>query len=521
MKNLSIYNIFILWTCLFPGVGMSLEYLDAEWSGVGKAKRSEWASFSAGFGDPGNAPDVEGSTAGGVIVQKAIGGTLTGSGNIYNPVGPSDFELRVTQEEDIEELVLQVRSIGALDPTSVGLKVAGEEMPRVPQIQEVGNIPGDFGSTIILMFSWKLNGSGIREAVLSFKAAGSHLSLDGVRMDVLLAAPQVRVIVDTPLHDRWNYNFNAAPGLRPKASIFRAVEDGVGIFRHGTFDLVFDVSQESINIEQSGFSLKSARLHIMTTTGFTVPYDATLDAMETYLPETDSRYVADGDAGRPVELFGLKFNHDLDIESWTESSPFAPAADQPRHVVPGGFDSEGQFRDVSLALDFLNPSFVHPFAIGQIENHASGENIPFDSWMTFDVDLSRSSVAGYFNQALAQGKLGLSITSLSGGGLGNRAFPEFYTKESIEGESPWLELIFAESTSTELPYIESIQVGSENIVLTIMNAVEGGFQIRWSEDLKSWKDVLNPVVETIGAGQVRWTDSTAATHKFYQVQSKP
>ena len=52
---------------------------------------AEWKTLENGYGDPGNIPDIIGSKNGPILKQLTSGGISTGSGNIYNPTGASQF----------------------------------------------------------------------------------------------------------------------------------------------------------------------------------------------------------------------------------------------------------------------------------------------------------------------------------------------------------------------------------------------------------------------------------------------
>src|SRR5688572_15873992 len=70
-----------------------------------------WESFIDGhLGD--NPPDLPGTTSGAVVVQTLLGGTITGAGNIYNPVQASHFELRDEVDCDLQEVWVQVSTWG-------------------------------------------------------------------------------------------------------------------------------------------------------------------------------------------------------------------------------------------------------------------------------------------------------------------------------------------------------------------------------------------------------------------------
>src|SRR6188508_1558852 len=71
-----------------------------------------WESFSVGVGSPGNLGDLTGSSATANLLQKASGGMVLGSGNLYNGENPSQFEIRYGGDAQVEQVILQIRTLG-------------------------------------------------------------------------------------------------------------------------------------------------------------------------------------------------------------------------------------------------------------------------------------------------------------------------------------------------------------------------------------------------------------------------
>ena len=106
-----------------------MEFEAPSWTNSSSAKYSAWETFSIGFGEPGNTPDVAGSNGGGTIIQTTPGGLVTGSGNIYNPGGASKFTLSNGADRDYQTVLLQVKSIGSLATDTVTLTHESDGQP--------------------------------------------------------------------------------------------------------------------------------------------------------------------------------------------------------------------------------------------------------------------------------------------------------------------------------------------------------------------------------------------------------
>lgn len=505
----------------------ALEFEVPEWAGSGNAEFSAWENFSIGFGQPGNEPDIEGSQAGGVIVQGVPGGSVTGSGNIYNPVGASLFTLADTTDKSYQTVVLQAKSIGSLAADEVVLRYENEggTVELGPDAsREIGREAGGFGDTIIHLWSWDLTEKSIADIDLIFNAQGPHLSLDAVRFDTLLASgPLVDVNFDSTSLDRWNYSFNATPGKRPKASVFRSLEEEVGVTRHGTFVVGFDTeSLIPADLAASQYAIESIKIRLLTSSNFEAPYDPSYDPVSVFLPEGSDDRTEDSDLGHPVELFGAGFRNEVDMFTWKETDDYIPDGSTDRTVYPAILNGEGELEDVTLAVDFSDPTDLIPFALGKMEEGIPGDFIPEDSWMEFDIDLEQMNTLAYLQQGLAAGRLMFTVTSLASGGQGDRTFPEFHTSDSLVGEAPTLMIQYriGDPPSSEIQILDFNQVGDQ-WVLEVMADSANGLGVRWTEDFVNWIEVLDPVFEPSENGNWQWTDSeTISSSRFYQI-TKP
>ncbi len=500
----------------------AVEFEVPAWASGADAEYSGWESFSSGFGAPGNEPDVEGSDAGGLITQNTPGGSVTGSGNIYNPAGASMFILTDTAERNYQQVVLQAKSIGALNAEAVTLsyEVDGETLEMEPgESREIAREAGGFGDTILHLWSWDLSAVTVSEIQIVFAAQASHLSLDAVRLDTLLQPVAASIVhIDSPSMDRWNYFFNATPGRRPKASVFRAVEED-GVYRHGTYVFGFDTSDQiPAGHSPDSYQVEYIKIRLLTSSGFETPYDPTYDPVVSSLPEDNADYQADTDPGRPIEIFGTGFRNEFTSQNWVESAPYAPGPGSAPNVFPAVMNQAGDIVDVSLAVDYSDPKDLQPFAAGVIEDAIPGDLIPEESWMYFDFDMDASNALAYIQQGLADGRLMFTATSLASGGQGDRSYPEFHTADSLLGEPPAIEIAYRMVEQPTTMTISTLGRVEGHWTLSGTVSVSAALGIRWTHDLVEWHEVTEPNIEINGDGQWSWTDSdTDSKVKFFQV----
>ena len=532
MKQSPIFSLWIaIATLALHTKTNAAEFAVPDWADDANARFSQWLNFSSARGEPGNRPDVKGSNAGGLLTQSVPGAIITGSGNIYNPAAPSAFLLSHETDSPYQTVVLQTKIIGDIDTENVDLEYEKDGQTESTKVQavEIARESGGFGDTIIYQWTWNLSELGLTRISVRFGAAGAHASLASVRLDILLETTTGEVIeagFDKPSQDRWNYPRNSTPGTRSLASLFRATDSEVGVHRYGTYIVGFDTSDLISEGNAPGsYQITAAQLWLMTSGNFEVPYDPSHDPVASHLPETHELYLADEDPGRPIQVFGTGFRNDFNIETWNETTPYSPGGDSQRTVFPIIIDESGLSEDVSLAVDYDNPSDAAPFAVGRLEDTEAGDLIPEDTWMIFDIDLNNSGTLAYLQQGLSQGKLSFTFTSLNGGGHEVRAYPEFYTSDHLIGEAPQLQLsvrIVNAPTLPSLPVITGIRRAPDGITIQFTSPGSGTVGIRWTTDFTSWADVAPLAIEPLGNGQYEWTDSqVAAAMKFYRVFITP
>lgn len=158
--------------------------LEPSFRGDGGTLFSGWTDFSA---TTDVAPNFSGTL--GTISELSGTSMVTGSQNIYNPAGPSMFQLDLSADLSSDFLLLQVVTQGTeLDYGSVELTyidaVDGETTLACDLSQALGSESlGGFGSKVGTAFEWDLTGLGIDTFSLNFNASGAHLSLDEVYLD--------------------------------------------------------------------------------------------------------------------------------------------------------------------------------------------------------------------------------------------------------------------------------------------------------------------------------------------------
>ena len=501
------------------------------WTAQENTTYTEWLNFTEAFGKPGNRPDIEGSNPESRLVQSVPGTSVTGSGNIYNPAGTSSFALNVSDDHPYDQISVQAKITGRIATDSVALSYTDNETVKTltTETVEVGRESGPQGDTIIYHWAWDTTDLDVTNFVVRFNAVAPHASLVSVRLNTLQQQSDGRETITAnftePLHDRWNYPFNATPGTRARASIFRALDPEQGVDRHGTFIMLFDTSEQiPSGRPEADYKIVSAQLRVLTSDNFDVPYDPSPDSITSHLPGEHSDHTADDDPGRPIHVFGAGFRHGLDPGTWNEISPYVPENETERSVFPAIVDESGEIVDVTLAVDYADPKDAVPFATGSLSETAPGDLIPSDTWMQFEVDLSTASTMKYLQQNLSQGILAFSLTSLNGGGQGIRTFPEFHTSDTLIGEAPQLTLSveLVDSVGTiELPIISGIRTDEAGIHIGINAKGASQLGIRWTQDFITWTEINNPIIATEADGSLSWTDTTVTDSRFYQLIQKP
>lgn len=265
----------------------------------------------------------------------------------------------------------------------------------------------------------------------------------------VLAGESVTLAFTVPSGDRWNYPFNPTPGTRPTASVF-GNEPGSPLFdnRDGQMVVYWNTAADipaGRRLEE--YQVQSLRVTLEFASDLSIAFDPTIDPWQSFLPESDPLWIADEDPGQPIELFGTGFRNGFTLESWVETSPFAPAGSNllmpgVRNAFPLAF-VKGAGVDIS---NHVREEFTPvPFAIGDVPGVEPGALIPVGSACVFEIDLSDPAVLDYVRHGLQAGRVSFTIASMAAVVQQGSVFPAFYCKES-----PLVQAGFAAAAALEV-----------------------------------------------------------------------
>lgn len=244
-----------------------------------------------------------------------------------------------------------------------------------------------------------------------------------------------------PNLDRWMYPFNSTPGSEVRAPVFAALSQTGFDDRDSEMLVRFDTAAQIPSgrpISNYRISRVRVQVTVSNTTDF-VFYDPTPDPLSASFQTSDPDYTADGDAGTPVEIYGVGFRNGRTIDTFAESTSFGCPGfpvEGCRSVYPVDVDGAGTRFDISRQVRLKVPSTA--WGIGTTTTLTAGQQVPTGTTFNFELDLSRAGVQQYVREALSGGKLMLAITSLHpasggpGGGTSND-YPSFFTKEAPGG----------------------------------------------------------------------------------------
>lgn len=280
-----------------------------------------------------------------------------------------------------------------------------------------------------------------------------------VPLALLLLLPMSAVRAATvsfaaPSLDRWNYPF-AGNGAEEEARIFSALGTDGFDERDATFLLAFNTvaggsAAIPTGLGAAGYTIQSVKVTATVSSLVGAPtYDGTHDTYTTYLPTDAAGYVADGDVGRPIELFGAGFAAGYSEfgfdpangvpPAFEESNAFGFGPPNGRYVHPIAFDAGGVAKRVSNNIDYLNGGAAAfeatPFAAGT-SSLAEGSAFVVGTELTFDVNVADPAIQGYLQAGLDKGQLGFVISTLAT----SDAFPRLFTKEFAGGSPVTLEI---------------------------------------------------------------------------------
>ncbi len=236
------------------------------------------------------------------------------------------------------------------------------------------------------------------------------------------------VALTAPDFDRWNYGFNATPGLRAVGSTFSAYESGYPFDDRDGQVLLGFVTGGAVEpaLPPSAYEITSCSVTLSLSSDDIV-LDTTQDDVSTYGAAGEP----DSDPGRPTILTGAAFRNGWSAWTWGEDGAFGEVmAAGVRNCYPIDFD-EGVARDISNSLtNGFNP---HAWSVGQVDGVNDGELIPAWSVMRFDIDVADPDIRCALRASLADGLIDLMVTSLhvaSEPGSGGEAnYPDWVMKE--------------------------------------------------------------------------------------------
>jgi hypothetical protein len=533
-------------------------------------------------GAPGNLPDQPGATTSAVLTQTNANAFLTGSGNIYN-LSTSACVLANTTPFVLGTVVLQTRTIGSeLDYGSVSLVYSNGSgaHPLAPLFRYELNRAAGQGYSVSSLWQWDLSGLGVATYQVYFNAGGPSLSLDAITLDTAAQfqpafSAQPFATKSTPATlARWMYPFNASPGSRPAASVF-ATFGSAGSY--DTRDAQYLLGWNTSNSVPAGLGAKNylirrARVTLTIASGNQYAYTGTLRDYRSYFPTNDPRYLAPAASASPVELFGAGFRGGYTALTFPQDGPFqssGSAYSTNRNAYAAGFDTNGALADVSNNVgddgtnEIAGAFEVAPFAVGRTTNAATGQLMPADSQLTFDLNLDDALIYGYLQNGLNSGNLSFVASTLlraTFGGTPN--YPNFYTIFNTladPSQYPLLDLDGAvvrasvDSDADGLPddwenfYFGSLLYGATNSVtgdgvsnlakylagtnptnsasdfrlLALQRQAEATelhftfapshqYALQWSDDLQHWQTVTNPALTYSSA----WLAKTATNVSY-------
>lgn len=257
-----------------------------------------------------------------------------------------------------------------------------------------------------------------------------------------------------PNIDRWMYPFNTTPGVRGSISVFGNFDDPDFDNRDGQFILCFNTDGDvPTSLGANAYTITAARVTAMMENQPDIVYDPTEDPWQSYLGEGEAGAIEDADVGRPITMFGVDFRYGFTATTFEEDTEYKPGEPFPlgqelRSAYAMSEDAAGVAGAgprIDVSNNTRNEFDPIPFAIGQLPGVNPGDPILLNDVFEFELDVANPLVQAYLREAMDQGVLCLSITSLHFVEVMGGEFPAFYTKENffvIEG--------FADAASLEL-----------------------------------------------------------------------
>lgn len=255
--------------------------------------------------------------------------------------------------------------------------------------------------------------------------------------------------------DSWVYGNASSPGFNPYGSTFTggfAVDGGTNQFgprsavdaaRLSSFLLGFETTPEIVaGLLPQQYDIQSVTLTVKFRSGVNgfVQYETAPSDPASYLADFLDGGVT---AQQPMELYGVGFrdgyeglalginqtgtrfseaSDPFDGSATLENDPnLATTSSYVVYPKVGDPNSPGQWRDVSNNItggfsdtapgNLTAPFAAAPWAIGTTSLNV-GDDVPVNTTFTFNIDLSQSGAEAYLQQSLAEGAVGLMLSSL-------------------------------------------------------------------------------------------------------------
>jgi hypothetical protein len=285
------------------------------------------------------------------------------------------------------------------------------------------------------------------------------------------------VVMNSPALDKWYYGNVPATvgGDYPAAPVFAFVGDA-DIDRIGGMLIGFNTAAAQIpsGLGAGSYQITSVRLTITVASNGTFNYDPTYDSYRVHLDPENPNYLADSDAGYPVEVYGVGLRNGYTTLSGTisgstgpryhEHSAYGPANSP--NAFPLGQTGAGQpLIDVNDSVD--GQLEAQPFAIGT-SSLAPGESVPSETSFTFNLQVSDPSILAYLQHSLDTGILGLYVSSLypAEGQGGPVTYPRFFSKEGANelGAPEFAPHLEIEYTTIPEPRTSVLLIGAISLI---------------------------------------------------------
>jgi hypothetical protein len=279
--------------------------------------------------------------------------------------------------------------------------------------------------------------SRVRSLLMFGLIASTSTGAWGQLVEGAIAAPSI---------DRWVYPF-AGNGREGSVPVFAALRQPGFEDRDSNMLVGFTTStMVPAGLGEERYIINEVRITVYVQGDDRFEYDGTFDSVVTSYAVTDPDYVADADAGKPIELFAAGYRNGFNDVTFLENSPYTQGpvpAEGVANVYPAILNSSGQ-PATDVGRHVRQKYEAVPLAVGVNDELAPGALVPAGTAFTFNVDLSTPAARAYVARGINAGQVRFMISSLHatsggpGGGTGGLTYPSIYTKESAVAQSAGL-----------------------------------------------------------------------------------